>query len=43
MQIDRAPRDVSQICAERERILDEKPAGQLALLLDSAWRELGGN
>jgi hypothetical protein len=39
-RIDRQPEDVAQIRAELKQILDDKPTGQLALLLDSAWRML---
>lgn len=39
-RIDRPPQDVAQIRAELKLILDDKPSGQLASLLDSAWRML---
>jgi hypothetical protein len=40
LKIDQAPQDLPQIRAELKSLLDEKPGAQLALLLDSAWREL---
>ena len=38
-RIDRAPQDVAQIRAELEQMLDDKPSGQFAFLLESAWQE----
>jgi len=40
LKIDQAPRDLPRIRAELRSLLDDKPAAPLALLLDSAWREL---
>ena len=39
-KINRAPQDLPKIRAELKSLLDDKPAGPLASLLDSAWREL---
>ena len=39
-RIDQSPQDVTQIRAELKQILDEKPPGRVASLLDSAWQEL---
>jgi hypothetical protein len=38
-QIDRAPQDIAEIRAELERMMDDKPSGEFASLLESAWRE----
>jgi hypothetical protein len=40
LKMDQAPQDLPQIRAELKSLLDDKPAAQLAPLLDSAWREL---
>jgi IPT/TIG domain len=40
VKIDRSPQDLPQIRAEIKSMLDDKPAGPLASLLDSAWQEL---
>jgi len=40
LTMDRAPVDLPQVRAELKSLLDDKPAGPLASLLDSAWREL---
>lgn len=40
LKIDKAPQDLPQIRAELKSMLDDNPAGPLASLLDSAWREL---
>jgi len=40
LKIDQVPQDLPQIRAELKNLLDDKPAAQLAPLLDSAWREL---
>lgn len=42
-RIDRAPQDVAQIRAELERMIDDKPSGQFAFLLESAWQEFQKN
>jgi hypothetical protein len=42
-RIDRAPQDLAPIRAELERMLDDKPSGQFALLLQSAWQEFNRN
>jgi hypothetical protein len=39
-RIDESPLDVAQIRADLKQILDDKPTGQFASLLDSAWQEL---
>lgn len=39
-KIDRAPQDLPKIRAELKSMLDDKPTGPLASLLDSAWRVL---
>ncbi len=39
-RVDQSPQDIVQIRADLKQILDDKPVGQLAYLLDSAWREL---
>jgi hypothetical protein len=39
-KIDQAPQDLPQIRAQLRSLLDDKPVGPLASLLDSAWREL---
>jgi IPT/TIG domain len=38
-RIDRDPQDTRQIRAELERLLNDKPSGELAFLLESAWEE----
>jgi hypothetical protein len=43
LRIDRAPQDVAQIRAELERMIDDKPSGQFAFLLESAWQEFQKN
>jgi hypothetical protein len=42
-QIDRAPQDIAEIRAELERMLDDKPSGEFAFLVESAWREFQKN
>jgi hypothetical protein len=42
-RIDRAPQDIAQIRAELERMLDDKPSGEFAFLLESAWQEFQKN
>jgi hypothetical protein len=42
-RIDRAPQDVAQIRAELERMIDDKPSGQFAFLLESVWQEFQKN
>jgi len=39
-KLEQAPQDLSQIRAQLKSMLDDKPVGPLASLLDSAWREL---
>jgi hypothetical protein len=39
-KINRAPQDLPKIRAELKSLLDDKPSGPLASLLDSVWREL---
>jgi hypothetical protein len=39
-EMDQAPQDLLQIRAQLKSMLDDKPVGPLASLLDSAWREL---
>jgi hypothetical protein len=43
LRIDRAPQDVAEIRAELERMIDDKPSGQFAFLLESAWQEFNRN
>jgi hypothetical protein len=40
LKIDRTPQDLPQIRAEVKSMLDNKPSGPLAALLNSAWRQL---
>jgi hypothetical protein len=42
-RIDRAPQDVAQIRAELQRMIYDKPSGQFAFLLESAWQEFQKN
>jgi hypothetical protein len=42
-QIDRAPQDIAEIRAELERMLGDKPSGEFAFLLESAWQEFQKN
>jgi hypothetical protein len=42
-RIDRAPQDIAQIRTELERMLNDKPSGQFAFLLESAWQEFQKN
>jgi len=42
-QIDKAPQDIAEIRAELERMLDDKPSGEFASLLESAWQEFNRN
>ena len=42
-RIDRAPEDIAQIRAELEQMLDDKPSGEFAFLLESAWQEFQRN
>jgi hypothetical protein len=39
-RIDQPQQDVAQIRLELKQMLDDKPTGQLASLLDTAWRLL---
>jgi hypothetical protein len=39
-RIDNAPQDTSQIRAELEQMLQDKPSGEFAFLLQSAWQEI---
>jgi len=39
-RIDESPHEVAQIRSDLKEILDDKPTGQFASLLDSAWQEL---
>jgi hypothetical protein len=39
-KLEQAPLDLAQIRAQLKSMLDDKPVGPLASLLDSAWREL---
>jgi len=38
-RIDRAPQDVAQIRTDLEEMLRDKPSGQFAFLVESAWQE----
>lgn len=42
-RIDRAPQDIAQIREELEQMLGDKPSGEFAFLLESAWQEFNGN
>ncbi len=42
-RIERAPEDIAQIRAELEQMLDDKPSGEFAFLLESAWQEFNRN
>lgn len=42
-EMDRTPEDAARVRADLKRILDDRPIGQLASLLDSAWQELQKN
>jgi len=42
-QIDRAPQDIAEIRAELERMLNDKPSGEFAFLVESAWQEFQKN
>jgi hypothetical protein len=42
-RIDRAPQEIAQIRTDLERMLDDKPTGQFAFLLESAWEEFQKN
>ncbi len=42
-RIDREPQDTAGIRTELERMLEEKPSGQFAFLLQSAWQEIVKN
>ena len=42
-QIDRAPQDIAEIRAELERMLNDKPPGEFAFLVESAWQEFQKN
>ncbi len=42
-RIDRAPEDIAQIRAELEQMLHDKPSGEFAFLLESAWQEFQKN
>jgi hypothetical protein len=41
--IDRAPQDVSGIRAQLQQMLNDKPSGEFATLLESAWQEFNRN
>jgi hypothetical protein len=41
--IDRAPQDVSEIRAQLQQMLNDKPSGEFARLLESAWLEFSKN
>ena len=38
-RIERAPQDIAEIRAELQEMLDEKPSGEFAFLIESAWQE----
>jgi hypothetical protein len=42
-RMDREPQDTAGIRTELERMLEEKPSGQFAFLLQSAWQEIVKN
>jgi hypothetical protein len=42
-RIERDPQDVAQIRTELQQMLDEKPSGEFAFLLESAWQEVQKN
>jgi hypothetical protein len=42
-RIDRNPQDVANIRAEIEKMLNDKPSGEFAFLLESAWQEIQKN
>jgi len=42
-RIDRDPQDVANIRAEIEQMLNDKPSGEFAFLLESAWQEFQKN
>jgi hypothetical protein len=42
-RIDRDPQDVANIRAEIEKMLNDKPSGEFAFLLESAWQEIQRN
>jgi hypothetical protein len=42
-RIDRDPRDIANIRAEIEQMLNDKPSGEFAFLLESAWQEFQKN
>jgi hypothetical protein len=42
-RIDRDPQDVANIRSEIEQMLHDKPSGEFALLLESAWKEFQRN
>jgi hypothetical protein len=41
--IDRAPQDISQIRAQLQQMINDKPPGEFAMLLESAWQEFSRN
>ncbi len=41
--IDRAPQDVSEIRAQLQQMIKDKPSGEFAMLLESAWQEFSRN
>jgi hypothetical protein len=43
LKIDSTPQDLAQIRADLKSMIEDKPAGSIASLLDSAWRELQRN
>jgi hypothetical protein len=42
-RIDRDPQDITNIRAEIEQMLNDKPSGEFAFLLESAWQEVQKN
>jgi hypothetical protein len=42
-RIDRDPQDIANIRAEIEQMLNDKPSGEFAFLLESAWQEFQKN
>jgi hypothetical protein len=42
-RIDREPQDTAEIRTELEHMLEDKPAGQFAFLLQSAWQAIVKN
>jgi hypothetical protein len=42
-RFDREPQDTAEIRTELEHMLEEKPSGQFAFLLQSAWQAIAKN